>query len=94
MRELPLDKLNEVVEAFRVITLLSETIFEAAVIADSGGEQIAEDAAIIADRMAATIAILDEQYPGLKELIQQADRKAEARAKQVLAECAAQATRH
>lgn len=98
MRDLPSDKLNVVVDAFRVIELLSETIFEMVVgedqVAPETLERIGEDAAIIADRMKAAVAILDDQYPGLRELIVLSDRRAQKRAEEIMAQQIVQFPRH
>lgn len=98
MRDLPSDKLNTVVEAFRIIELLSETIFEAVVtndqVAPEISQQVCEDAAIISDRMKAAVAILDEHYPGLRQLIVLSDKKAEKRAEEIIARREAEPTRH
>ena len=98
MRDIPTDKLNIVVDAFRVIELLSEVIFEAVVANDEVHPEIAksvcEDAAIISDRMKAAVTILDEYYPGLRELIVLADKRSSKRAKEILAKQAAGQPRH
>ncbi|MGN7867802.1 hypothetical protein [Paracoccus sp. 22332] len=98
MRELSSTDLNTVVDAFRVIQLLSETIWQAAAGSDRLNEaairQVEEDAAIIADRMNAAIGVLDAQYPGLKELIALSDRRAVKRAEEMFQQQAAQQPRH
>ena len=98
MRDLPSDKLNTVVEAFRIIELLSETIFEAVVsngdLDPATAHTLSEDAAIISNRMKAAVSILDAQYPGLRELIVLSDKRAVKRAAEIIAKQLADQPRH
>lgn len=90
MRELPSDKLNIVTEAFVVVPLMANAIWEAVVGDDEVpaelSKQIEEDAAIIMDRMKVVLDILDEHYAGFRELVQNADRKAQKRAAELIAQ--------
>lgn len=99
MRELSTENLYAVADAFRVIELLAETIFETVIANDENvspvvEKLVSEDAAIIADRMKAVVGILDAQYPGFREIIALADRRSQARARVLLAKQEAELPRN
>lgn len=88
MRDLPLDKAKVVAEAFRIATLLSEFhadgLYSRPDVPTKVADEVAGDLAIVADRIRAAQAILDEVYPGFSALVAQADSEAEQRARQML----------
>ena len=83
MRDMDASKIKTVAEAFRVVAMMSEYMADAvygnAGVSTAAADEIAGDAAIIADRIRAAQAILDEAYPGFSAMVQQADAEAQER---------------